>query len=378
MSDPGTSRFFVTVALAAVTAGCVATSDSRVVGLEPIGSASISASDISATYLPVAAGVQLSGFSPVASAGGYIFTNAFSATGAARPYVWRSPYTSEPVAMAAEGFSGRSANDRGDVSGTLNGPGYWAYNGSEWRFVPVKVGAYLGVGVSGVNNARVMVGYGNINGAPRALWWANELAEPVELPLPPLTGNCTGTRAYAINNVGDIVGEVREQIVVGRKTQSRIHAVIWKPSAAGYQPILLKDVTAQDVAYDVNDAGQVAGNSSGSAVLWSPSNGAYGAAVVVSPSQGALSRVDRCGRVVGYTQTNTPAKRRAWMWEKGVLTELPMPAGATASLATAITTELTTGGEGLIAGGAIPSGQGNNNVNSAFVPVLWRIPPCPS
>src|ERR671919_250025 len=143
MSNPCNSRLGPTVALAAVLAGCAATSDSSVVGLDPLGNASISAADISVAYLPVPAGVQLSGFSPSVSAGGYIFTQSVPDAPTPTPFVWTSPYTSEAVAMAAEGHIGGLANVHGDVRGNQNGAGYWEHDGSfNWQFVSVKVGAY--------------------------------------------------------------------------------------------------------------------------------------------------------------------------------------------------------------------------------------------
>jgi uncharacterized membrane protein len=346
----------------------------NVVGLSSGASLSIAATSISVAYLPQPEGAVV--YDAGLSAGGMIFGKTSSVPGPVRPWVWTSPYTTPPIEIAAEGFIGGldDANDNGDIRGESDGAGFWARDGAGWRFAYVDCGVYVGVTVSGVNNTRAISGWGSVNGAQKALWWDNEFAQPNELPTPSVAGTVTGVRALAINNNGDIVGEVREQRSSGRKTSSYSHAVLWRRSALGWETIVLNDAGTTNIAYDVNDAGQVAGNSNvTTAVLWTPSNGAYGNGVVVSSSQGALTHVDRCGRVIGYTHTNTPNKRRAYVWENGVITQLPLPAGAIASSAQAITTDLTTG-EGIILGAAQPGGS--QNVNGSFRPVRWSIPGC--
>jgi hypothetical protein len=372
MSHSSNYRPLAIVTFAISIASCAPGSDATIVGVERGTSRSLTSAEISVAYLPMPQGVEVHGFSPSSSAGGFIFSPS-SSIGSV-PYAWTSPYSDPAQQMAPGGYVGDEANDFGDVNGRLNGPGFWARDGSGWQFTQVNVGTtYSNITVNAVNNARSLAGYGWIDGVQRALWWSSEVSEPEALPLPVLTGTCTGSIARAMNNVGDIVGELVERIVVGRKTESRVHAVIWKRVGLTFQPILLNDVTRENRAHDVNDAGQVAGNASAQAVLWSPTDGVYGAAVIVSTSQGALSSVDRCGRVVGYTNASTPSKRRAWVWENRELSYLPLPAGAIATQATSITTDLTTG-EGMIAGGAMANGQANNN--SAFVPVRWTIPGC--
>lgn len=376
MSQHWKRRVFPALFLGAAIAGCSTTADD-VVGLKSRASLSIATSPISVHYLP-----QPEGFvvydAGLSGAGGLIFGRSSSSPAPTRPFIWTSPYLSAPSEIAPEGNIGGAddANDNGDIRGQLNGAGFWARDAAGWQFSYVDCGVYVAVSVNSINNSRTIVGYGTLNGIPKALWWSNEFDQPNELPAPTVAGTVTGTRAHAINNNGDIVGEVSEKRVSGRKASYYTHAVVWRRTLLGWETIVLKDVGTTNIARDVNDLGQVAGNVSDlyAAVLWSPSNGVYGDAVIVSTSQGALTKVDRCGRVIGYTHTNTPNKRRAWVWENGVLTELPFPAGAIATSAQAITTDLTTGG-GIILGAAQPAGT--QNVNGSFRPVRWMVEGCP-
>lgn len=335
---------------------------------------SIAGASISATYLPQPEGVVV--YDAGLSAGGLIFGRTSSSPGPIRPFNWTSPYALPPAEIAPEGSIGGldDPNDNGDIRGALNGAGFWAHDGAGWEFSYVDCGVYVGVTVSGVNNTRAIAGWGTVNGTQRALSWSSQFAAPEELPAPTVAGTITGYRALAINNNGDIVGEVREQRGSGRKVTNYSHAVLWKRAGLGWETIVLADAGTTNIAYDVNDLGQVAGNANTYvAVVWNPSEGVYGSPVIVSTSQGALTRGDRCGRVIGYTHTNTPNKRQAYVWENGVTTVLPMPAGAIATTAQAITTDLTTG-QGIILGAAMPAGS--SNANASFLPVRWEIPGC--
>lgn len=374
MSQHWKRRVFPALFLGAAIAGCSTAADD-LVGLKPRASMSIAGSPISAQYLPQPEGVVV--YDAGLSAGGLIFGRTSSSPGPIRPFNWTSPYVLPPSEFAPEGTIGGldDPNDNGDIRGTLDGAGFWAHDVAGWSFSYVDCGLYVGVTVAGVNNSRVIAGWGTLNGLQRALWWSSEFAQPEELPMPAVAGTVMGARGLAINNLGDIVGEVREQRGSGRKAVSYTHAVLWKQTLLGWETIVLNDVGTTNIAYDVNDAGQVAGNANTTtAVLWTPSGGVYGNAVIISTSQGALTRVDRCGRVIGYTHTSTPSKRRAYVWENGVTTQLPFPAGAVATSAQAITTDLTTG-EGIILGAAKPTGT--QNVNSSFLPVRWTVQGCP-
>lgn len=363
------------VAGGAMTTACSTTD--RAVGLRPEAALSISAASISVHYLPQPAGVTV--YDAGLSAGGMIFGRTSSDPGPVRPFVWNSPYAAPPVEIAPAGSIGNAddPNDNGDIRGNLNGPGFWAHEAAGWRFANVATGGYSRVSVTSINNSRTIVGYGTPDGNWRALWWSDELAQPTELPNPTLTGTVTNSMTHAMNNLGDVVGEVTEQRRSGGKVTVYKHAVLWRRGPLDWEATVLKGVGTYTVAYDVNDMGQVAGQATNdpvrTALLWTPSNGVYGDPVVVSTTHSA-SKVDRCGRVVGTTHTNTPNKRRAYVWENGVSTELPFPPNAIATQAQSIATDLITG-QGIILGAAQPGGT--KNVNASFLAVRWEIPGCP-
>ena len=376
MSSHPKHRILTPVLVAVAITACSSATDS-VIAFKSGPSASIALSSISVQYLPQPQGVVV--YDAGLSAGGMIFGRAFSSTGAVRPLVWTSPYAAAPVEIAPAGSIGNSddPNDNGDIRGNLDGrAGFWARDAAGWRFANVERGVYTAVSVTSINNSRTIVGYGSLNGTWKALWWSDELAQPTQLPHPTVTGTVTNALTHAINNLGDVVGEVTEQRRYGGKVTYYKHAVLWRRGSLGWETSVLKGAGGYTAAVDVNDQGQVVAQASEpvhSGLLWTPSNGVYGDAIVVSTTHGA-SNIDRCGRVVGTSYTNTPNKRRAYVWENGVSTELPFPPNAIATEASAITTDLTTG-QGIIVGAAQPAGT--KNVNQSFRPVRWEIPGCP-
>lgn len=365
-------RALAVASVAAVIAACSAT-ESTSVRIVPNASMSISASTIAPSYLPMPAGATYHVVD--LSAGGFIFGG--DGAGNSAPYVWTTPYTSTPTMFSdVRGVGGGGgANDLGDFR--AGGSGYYQHNGSDWQFTGVANNGYTALAALDVNNSRNVVGYGSLNSHIRALWWTDATSQPVELPDPVLTGKVTESEARTLNNSGTVAGYVNEQVVSGRKTVTYQHAVIWTADAAGWHVTVLNDggSTSTNYPFQMNDAGQIVGQSGSSVVIWSPVNGVYGNVTLVSATfGGGTPRIDQCGRVVGSTNATTPSKRRGWVWENGVTTELPMPSGAVATEGDWITTELATG-RGIIAGGALPSGAQNSS--ASFVPVIWTLPGCP-
>jgi hypothetical protein len=177
-------------------------------------------------------------------------------------------------------------------------------------------------------------------------------------------GPITVLVASDVNNAGAATGYVQYSVTVNRKQTSVRRGVVWTGGPENWQAALLEG--AEGWGTTMNDAGQIAGLLSNSnAVLWSllPS-GAYGAPVAVGAA-GDLVSIDRCGRVV------SGSSGRPWVWDRGGLTYLPLPAGASGANVRGIATPAT--GNGLIVGYATPQ-RGRDPI----IPVRWTIPGCPT
>jgi len=374
MKNSRLAQLGVALSLALTLARC--SPSDRVAGIGPsssptpssnVAATSIAASTITVSILPAAPGV-VSSVNAV-SAAGYVFGAGQNAAGQWQPFAWQRPYAANVSPMADEGFAATwgGVNDNGEAAGQrASAPGYWRVNvAGGWDFIPVNQGAFSRISVTDINNAREMVGLQS--GVRTALYWSAPDATPEALPLPAFGGSITAVEAEAINNVGDVVGWFVETRGTGNRTTTINHAVVWHHGASGWTATALPDLSATDTrAYDINDNGIIGGYAGGGAVLWTGSGSSYTGAVINS-SQGALTKVDRCGRAIGYTSGNF---RKAWVWENGVLTFLPFPAGATGTEAWAITTDLATG-EGIIVGRATKKG------NKPIIPIRWAIPGCP-
>lgn len=296
------------------------------------------------------------------SGAGFIFAGG-STGGTSQPYAWSAPYEGRPALLASQGavISLGRPNSAGDAPGVSGSSvGFWARGSSSWTFTAIPLASYSPTRATGINDARQLVGFGNSPaGVEYALWWQDPTSAPTALPAPPVGGTLVGYRAIGINNTGDVVGDVTEST----KSGTRHHAVRWTATSSGWTATLLADVGSTNYAYDVNDLHQVAGNSGSDAVLWSPP--AYGA-VIITTNQSAQTKIDACGRVIGYTGGANPS---AWLWVNGVMTTLPAPLGTKGVEAVGIAAD-TAMHQGTIVGvalrGSLPP-----------IPVRWSISACP-
>jgi hypothetical protein len=323
---------------------------------------------------PVAAQAQVYGVSP----GGYVVAIFQNAAGGFDHYAWTAPYGG-PATFIGNGALGPSSalNSLGDTPGenAQQVAGSWLRGADAWQFQAASTGGHSTVVTMALNDAREMVGGSYDTGASRhALWWSSPLAEPVDLPFPPLSGRVGFPvwGARALNTVGTLVGAVYDTVGAGRRLQVYQHGVVWSHSTEGFSVALLPDMAASNLPIAINDAGQILGvlgsapGSASGAGLWTPNGSGY-TATVVSTSWAAAA-MDRCGRIVGTKTVNN--KRMALLRQSGIETLLPTPPGYAETDAKGITTDAAAG-KGIIVGTAYPKGSGLR------VAAMWTLSGCP-
>jgi probable HAF family extracellular repeat protein len=121
--------------------------------------------------------------------------------------------------------------------------------------------------------------------------------------------------AYAINNLGQVVGASRAA------DGFTSHAVVWNGAA-------MTDLGAAgggySVAYDINEAGQVVGQQS-TATGWSAINWFHGAATYLQNQPGGVSTangINNAGQIVGESEPDVNSRAYASVWNHGQLSTM--------------------------------------------------------
>ena len=135
-------------------------------------------------------------------------------------------------------------------------------------------------------------------------------------------------RGMDVNNVGQVVGTIG--FVIDHK------AMLWKPASPRYAAVRLGIIggplgRTNNVAYSINDAGQVVGVVSASstthhAFLWTEGGGMVDL-TPQEPGNTEARGINEAGQVVGYRVVS--GLDRAFFWSAATgLVDLPTPAGA--------------------------------------------------
>ena len=179
-------------------------------------------------------------------------------------------------------------------------------------FPPITSGAW------GINDAGQIVGgvFLMRSSAHVPVLWEDGTAPAVQLGGALATGSSRISRAFAINERGQIVG--RGIPVFPGLTP---HAFLWENGTATdlgtpFLPLGADPRFSSSSAVAINDAGQIVGQSNGTAVLWD-----HGAAINLGTLPGTVlsvaAGINNRGQIVGTSDG------RAWVWQDGVMTELP-------------------------------------------------------
>jgi hypothetical protein len=193
--------------------------------------------------------------------------------------------------------------------------------GAPWTSVTLQSPAGTAAGnvlASDINDSRVVVGrtVGTFNVPLR---WASPTSAPEQLSLAGIQYPVYIANARAINNSGDIVGYVLENLP---KNKQRYEAIIWKGGSMSILP-RAPGVTSQ-LASNINDAGVISGYAGSSPVRWTPrADGGYDIAVASVDVGGTNldTAIDACGRIGGGSDSG------AWIWVGATVQFLPAIAG---------------------------------------------------
>lgn len=283
----GTELFIVTLAtpIPGATSAVAVNDAGRVTGLD--------ASGIYVFDVPTRA-FQDIGFTGAPSGIDQLGTTVGGQNSAGNPAVWTlasNVWSEQPLpdfslggdarGLASDGITGAASFLAGNANRLCNSaplchtPAKWTANGAGgWSLtrLPLRTDSAKGF-AQGVNPAGMTVGMDGTNCCSAFFWDASNTLTV----LPPLVSGAPSA-AWAINDAGTVI--------VGNSNQVAVAWIRASTSDAWTTPVALENTAAFcavshhstsifSVAYDVNSAGIIVGQSCGVPVAWKPSGGGY-------------------------------------------------------------------------------------------------------
>jgi uncharacterized membrane protein len=170
-----------------------------------------------------------------------------------------------------------------------------------------------------INNLNQVVGSGLVESSYRAFFWE----DGVMILLPSLFPETPSDKAVAINDVGQIIGESNDKAVIWEKDSSGNYNVYALPGLADFW----------SSPREININGQIVGSAGigdspweQRAVLWEMVDGTWTINDLGAADNSVAYGVNDLGQVIGQTPAviNGLDGRKGFVWEDGILTELPL------------------------------------------------------
>jgi uncharacterized membrane protein len=170
-----------------------------------------------------------------------------------------------------------------------------------------------------INKLNQVVGSGLVESSYRAFFWE----DGVMILLPSLFPETPSDKAVAINDVGQIIGESNDKAVIWEKDSSGNYNVYALPGLADFW----------SSPREININGQIVGSAGigdspweQRAVLWEMVDGTWTINDLGAADNSVAYGVNDLGQVIGQTPAviNGLDGRKGFVWEDGILTELPL------------------------------------------------------
>ena len=203
-------------------------------------------------------------------------------------------------------------NNRGQIAGYIYNPANsvdsaYVYDATTRQAtflqpLPYGPGAVPGATAWGINNNGHVVGYSRSQPSGAVpidgTFWASASSPPQKLPGLASCTACTQSEPQAINDNDWIVGYVRNP------TNTDRHAVVWKPSQT--------DSAGMPIAWTATDLGGFGG------------------------TQNVAYSINNAGQIVGFSKTAHDKASHAFLWQNGVMQDLGTATGSGGSSAASI------------------------------------------